>query len=206
MSTKIYFGYRVKASDPFAALHELIPAVQPVYQRLYHERLAMLAHAFQQGEAPGLGFEDPSGGVPILKAWRLLDEGHTKIRASGHRNPILDLELDACFLRDGDQLYAMLYTEQDAYRAAYPALFEHWPYWNNTDRPDDVTEDEWDERRDTWDRVVGWDPPARRGLGWELIGLGHAFTPPKQSDAADVLGPYLPDGFNVDLLYTQTSA
>lgn len=45
MSTKIYYGYRVKAPDPFEAMRELSAAIEPAYERLYHERLAILAHA-----------------------------------------------------------------------------------------------------------------------------------------------------------------
>lgn len=200
MSTKIYNGYRVHTPDPFDALTKLRAAIEPIYETLYNQALAQIAHAAHAGRHP----ENDRVGIPIITAMAYLEDQHTQIKKTGRRNPAFDLELDACFLRDPDdagQLYAVLYTEQPAYRAAYPPVFEPWPYWNNTDRPDDVTDAEWGTRRDTWDRLVGWDPPARRGLGWELIGIHHRHHFPDLDDAAGLLGPHLPDGFNVAALY-----
>lgn len=43
-------------------------------------------------------------------------------------------------------------------------------YWNNSDRPEDVTEEGWDERRDVWAEALGpsW-VPSRSGV---TVGLG----------------------------------
>lgn len=74
--------------------------------------------------------------------------------------------------------YALLYdrTDRDTLTGIWEGLgvAEPWPYWNNTDRPDDVDADEWAFRHRTWDRILGEDPPSARGLTWRL----HPAGPP----------------------------
>lgn len=40
-------------------------------------------------------------------------------------------------------------------------------YQNQADMPDDITENEWDERRDFWDEAVGDDTWVERGLSFQ---------------------------------------
>jgi len=42
--------------------------------------------------------------------------------------------------------------------------FEEYGYWNNTDKPDDVSEDEWDERERVWDEVIDYIPIKTYGV------------------------------------------
>jgi len=35
----------------------------------------------------------------------------------------------------------------------FPKWVEDYSYWNNTDQPDNVTDRQWNSRRDTWDKI-----------------------------------------------------
>lgn len=48
-----------------------------------------------------------------------------------------------------------------------PKWFRDYSYWNNTDRPDRVTQREWDARQRTWERVV------LQGDRWDRGRLDH---------------------------------
>ncbi|AXV09837.1 hypothetical protein DVS28_b0067 (plasmid) [Euzebya pacifica] len=89
-------------------------------------------------------------------------------------------DCDVVFLADhaDGRRYALLYdrTAGHAMTGIWEGLgvAEPWSYWNNTDPPDDVDTTEWELRRRTWDRLLGNDPPAARGLTWRL----HPAGPP----------------------------
>ena len=56
-------------------------------------------------------------------------------------------------------------------------LFESFPYWNNTDPPEEINEAEWDLRQDRWDAVLGESGrPADRGLNLNLCSHEELFS------------------------------
>jgi len=54
-------------------------------------------------------------------------------------------------------------------------------YWNNTDRPDEVSEEEWDQRSEDWDKALGDSAPAQVGFSYSCIGK-HEIPPIGQLD------------------------
>lgn len=64
--------------------------------------------------------------------------------------------------------YAKLYTVRDEYRQAFLAATgaADFHYQNSTDGPDDVTQGEWETRREVWDRVLGDAAPAEFCPSW----------------------------------------
>lgn len=77
-------------------------------------------------------------------------------------------------------LYAKVYTVRKEYRDAFVAATgaRDFEYWNNTDPAEGVSDSEWQARGDTWERLLGDEAPARRGLAWVLpsTGLGLALV------------------------------
>jgi hypothetical protein len=184
MSTKIHHGYRLvdpiddaHTVDPFLVIEDLRVRLAEVWPKRWAEvatvrAVAMVDRArLDHAELPG---------SPILKVWGDLHDARRYIEKVGARDPEVDFQCEVTFLQDGflregdggGGNYALLFTEQEDYIAAWndiPAV-QPWPYWNNTDRPDDVTEDEWEHRREVWGRILGWNAPATRGLSWKFLG------------------------------------
>jgi hypothetical protein len=197
VSTKIHHGYRI--DDDLLDERSFVAAARAIFGPVYEAEYLTLAVAIAtqvqdcRALAPtkpidvdavtiGSAGDDvpPTNPMNALSvADRVMARTHTAIRESGRRNPSFDFACEIVLLRDlgGDGgLYALFYAERSAYRDTWAGLrsVTPWPYWNTTDRPDDVTDDEWEQRRLTWDRLLPrHDPPAIRGLSWSLIADLH---------------------------------
>jgi hypothetical protein len=112
-------------------------------------------------------------------AMRSLDTIKDTIDTKRTRVPGADFACDIAFLEDPQDhaLYALLFSERPEYRAAWESFEEVTPfaYWDNTDRPEEVTAEEWELRRQTWDRVLPYDDdiPSQRGITWSLLADMH---------------------------------
>lgn len=90
----------------------------------------------------------------------------------------LDLQFSVSWMVDpqtnrvgGHDHYARIYTERPEYREAFLGATgaTDFHYQNQSDRPDDVTDEQWEERRETWGRVMpGFEAPASFSPSWEL--------------------------------------
>lgn len=197
MSTRIHHGYRI--DDDLLDERSFVAAARGVFGPIYEAEYLTLAVAIatqvhdcrllaagQPIDVGAVAVGSAGDDVPptnvmnaLSVADRVMARTHAAIRDSGLRNPTFDFACEIVLLRDlgGDGgLYALLYTDRSTYRETWAGLrsVTPWPYWNSTDRPDDITYDEWEQRRLTWDRLLPcYDPPAIRGLSWSLIADLH---------------------------------
>lgn len=194
MSTKIRNGYRLTgpARDPFDLTAALREALQPVYRvsltRLLARKACLLLDTWNHVQPP-----EPTTAAPVSVAWSEIRDGQREIWRSGYRDPEVDFQCELSVLRDPSDLdgprYGLLFTERSEYTAAFEALpgVEAWSYWNDADGPDEVPEEEWDARREVWDRVLPWDAvPASIGVSWKLLGMYDAFRPTREEVLAAV--------------------
>lgn len=82
-------------------------------------------------------------------------------------DPQQEHNLEVSFLRDEktENVFVMVYGSRESrehFRSVYSAF--EYSYWNNTDRPDELSEEEWADRSATWDRLVGYKSPKVSGL------------------------------------------
>lgn len=196
MSTKIHNGYRIAAAgllDPFEFLNDLRAVTTGIYRDLLATALARTATGL--ADAAVRNPEQSSGTQPLTQALQEANRAHREIVRTGQRNPAWDFGFDLVLVADPDDRdwrYALIYTEQDAYTDAWETnpVVNRFGYWNNTDRPDDVTETEWDRRRTIWNRVLpGYTAPASIGFTWSLLSddTGHSLT-----DIQPVIGDRIP--------------
>jgi hypothetical protein len=204
VSTKIYNGYRISGldggvPDPFAITSDLRDVLRAIYRAAYARQLTEMAcHQIDRAEwvnrTPGDAKVQPPGS-PLMAAHAAIEQATEIIEKQGKRVPPLDFQCEITFLADrlnpAGPIYALLYTEREDYREEFESIegVEFWGYWNNTDQPDDVTDEQWDERRQVWDRILGWDPPVTRGLGWKLLGPYDGLTP---YEVMDDLAAHIP--------------
>lgn len=182
MSTKIHDGYRLADGiSMFGLLHQLRTSITPVYERLY--TAAVVRQATFDADDILRGATNEAGTTkttsPLTSAVFAVDRAHHQIAKTGQRNPRLDFNFEVVAMpdpHDHHSSYAIIYTEQDEYRKVWQDLYnvEPFGYWNNTDRPDDITDDEWDSRRRTWNRVIpDLTAPSTIGWAWSLLGDMH---------------------------------
>jgi hypothetical protein len=193
MSTKIYTGYRFDG-NPLTLPSLTRAAVEPVFHDMYLTRFTLLSALFAQRAltpdvAPSevfsgdlLGYQpdlpDTNAVTPFDVKWQVhqfLNEKHHEVLKTRRRNPAWDLEFEIGVVGhpEVEGALVVVYTEhQRKYLPAWEAVdgVRPWPYWDNTDQPDDVTDAEWDERGRIWGEAIGWEPLSHRGLTWSLIG------------------------------------
>lgn len=165
MSTKIYGGFRMRTSSLRAAWREA--------EAFRSEVRAMAATAQQSWLAARAAHlaVDPKGHAhtesPLVRAKAEMLEAHSGAEHDSRRSPVHDWGVEIVFLPGRRGLYGIMYAEQSVVHTAWlsrPSV-RPYAYWNNTDRPDDVSDREWARRERTWDLLLpGATAPAAAGL------------------------------------------
>lgn len=133
MSTKIYAGFRMA---PGKTLEDAFAAVS----------------TFR-----GLAAKHQRRIVAKAKAWRAAN----KADYSNHQLAPAEREIEAeevsiVFYPHAGRVYGIAFMPHDYEKMWFESSgVTPWGYWNNTDRPHDVSEQEWEERRNTWDKILG---------------------------------------------------
>jgi hypothetical protein len=180
MSTKLHHGYQLTVgTDPFAFIASARAALDPIRDRadaavLAERAIDILDRAILDPEPTS--DPDPFTALmktPLNRAWSELNDEQSKLKENDWRRDPTRLEL--AIGRDPltERLGVLLFAEERLLVDAFRALpeVEEYGYWNNSDQPDGVTEAQWDERREFWDRVLpGYDPPSVAMFTWSLRG------------------------------------
>lgn len=199
MSTKIHHGWRIHHPHSVGGLTEICSRLADTLgaerQRAYDEFVVRLACHDADEAAAGLTSDTTTPAITkaAVAAWRITQEAEK----SPYRNP-LDLGCDIVFCHDpsdDDWLYALVYTQHHRYEVLLGDVgFVEYGYWDNTDPPDGLDDAEWERRRDRWDRLIGNDPPAVRGLTWALAAVeSRIFGVDDDTVAAMIAGAGLDD-------------
>ena len=175
MSTHLEHGFRLHppkpgtAPDPFSFIAAARAALDPIRQSAYIVALARRAVEY-------LDTAEHTD-QPVAAARAYLQKKHKRVLDDGIRQPGYDF---TCTLTVGPDpndsagpLYVLVFAEMPEYLAAVEQLpgVEHWPYWNSTDGPADVSAEDWDARGQTWDRVLtdqANPSQLRPRLSWDL--------------------------------------
>lgn len=181
MSTKIYGGMISTGMNPFSLHKKIRKVVEPIFHAKFAETMALLLE--HKGEKWGDVIRDIRWTSPRYSSF-----GETAIvgntidiseRLYGlivllQRDPMhtftdLDFGYDAILLPNGRGLkhkpLVLLFSERagDEYREALieAGVVQEYHYQNQSDQPSEISEAEWDQRRQAWSAL---DIPARDGL------------------------------------------
>lgn len=117
-----------------------------------------------------------------------------EVRVKMVRDPSVDFQFSITVIPTADKFYGLFYTEQKDFAdmwADYDMVSEYI-YYNNTDQPDGITDEEWKARGDTWDSLL--DPfngiPAQAGFTFSII-PDQTFDVPKIKDVIKNVPPII---------------
>ena len=194
MSTKIYDGTRYPMSIGAERYGRMfIEKVKPIHERLVAEATGYLLHTSVWSKLSGkpiqldFGLDDKLDGdtkhmlelrknsdIENLADFLVAAEKvvETASKSSQRCDPRLSLECSVSFVADSEGSewgYAYPFASNTALRKIWPSLpgVEEYGYWNNTDGPREISEEDWDERGDVWERVLGWESWAECGVRCE---------------------------------------
>lgn len=108
----------------------------------------------------------------LIGIWSEVFDEYKKVKKTGERNPIVDVECEIIFHFRGQFIYMVMITEQQEYKDYLEALpnIEEYGYWDNTDRPANITSQQWRQRQKVWDAAFGSKPMCFGGLTFTLVG------------------------------------
>lgn len=182
MSTSISNGYRLPTWLTLETLMGWVREVRPVLEQA--AALDVLGESIKravgtldkralldQGLPVSLKGE-PVRGDALGAAWMgLLNDA--MVADSQRRRHYADAEASLTVFAHPTGLYALLFASMGSVHQAFRALegVEGFAYWNNTDPPEGVDDEAWEQRGEFWDELLGPSGvPAVNGLSATLIG------------------------------------
>lgn len=180
MSIKIYDGFRLPSMD----LGTLLTHIREFRQELIHlieDRITdFLARRAIDELDKAVIFEKSLEPSPFLSVLFRCWEDQKRILSDGLRNPEIDFGCSFTFFPVEKGFLGICFTEQRDFlnRWFSRPFVESYPYWNNTDPPDDVSLEEWGLRSDCWESALGESKvPDREGFSITVIPVDVGFAP-----------------------------
>lgn len=204
MSTKIYNGFRIQGrtiEQITRDLFSLRPALESKAKELtIAMALRIAVNAYDKSQF------FTSAPRPAASDYYL--EALSKIRNRQHlvvdtlqRDPAVDFESNVVlFPLEGDQVLGVTFVENKELLTLIQRLpgYEEFSYWNNADKPDNVSAKRWAERKTLWDAAVPSGVFSRDGLSASLLdvyGNSRYSDGLKQPTQAQLDAVQLVDGF-----------
>ena len=189
LSAKIYTGVKLEANSIYE-LTKLVKLIRGKLTLLAQEeyakaiaRMVEQAYAYQKyGVLLDGGLKDPSlikDVQPDKLLWEICKISRQTMKANKSSETYLELvrELDfnvrltAFALPDG-RFLGIPYVENDVLRKALldtPEVQEYG-YWDNVDKPDNVSDEEWEQRETDWTTALtGIGIPLNDGFTYEIV-------------------------------------
>jgi len=198
MSTKIYNGYQL-GNMTLLQLHQFTQKVRAKITEVTEELFKQLL-AKKIADFVDLIFLQPS--LDDVRKWFEEEFGDTeetfdatqslehlifwgvaerveKTKKSLKRDTEYDLDVSFVLMPIRGKVLALFYAEQDAYREAWESFPEvqPYPYWDNTDPDESVTEKEWNQRERDWKKAWKRGVAAENGFVVECF-LRRPFITP----------------------------
>lgn len=158
MSTKIHNGYRLATSD-LTVLHNLCTKLRRELAPLVENEIAqdVVTRAVARFDGITLGRIPSDTQGPLRAVWSALLDDSSELTER--------FTVSIVVLPNTDDLpLALVYAAPDLERevvARADGLLEPYPYWDNTDRPADLTESEWHRRAAQWAKALYFDDHVR---------------------------------------------
>ncbi|MDD2750843.1 MAG: hypothetical protein PHX24_12260 [Acidithiobacillus sp.] len=160
MSTKIYNGFSM-STDSAVHLMDMVNSFRPYIRA---EGQKMLNRFIRKTATPDHPYQ----------GWRVWMDFRSETVDKGIRAPSVDTDFELTFFPDGKRFLGIAFTEHDRWfrRWLKQPLVSEYRYWDNSDKPSRISRKEWDQRAETWDRVLGYDAPSTRGFTISLHEIG----------------------------------
>lgn len=157
MSTRIYKGFRI-ATESLQDVLRLVESIRPWAAA----QADLVMDRFMENMAA-----DGSDAIQAYDTWQEL---RRLMRTEQRRVPQVDTDFTVLVIPVQGAMLGIVYTEQPAWYKAWCALpgVEEFSYWDNADAPEDMSEEEWETRKQAWD-VMTSQPASMQGFSIELV-------------------------------------
>lgn len=174
MSTKIYNGCQFNTTDLtliFKRLKGLQKEAEAIQVR--HITKILSGWAVRKLDAITVGLAPPLDQSTRSFFGSLKSEMSTEMHKSKHstsNNWPYDMDFEVSVLPLRGKVLGIPYFRIEGHKKLWESLnwVKEYGYWNNTDRPDNVTAPEWTQRRRDWDKVLPDDNPTPAENGYSF--------------------------------------
>lgn len=195
MSTKIYNAFRFLTTD-LLEVHRSCMVFRQKFKPLAEEKAAkwLVKRAVEELDRRTVRQNDaefkPAFCSPFCLAWDEMLEKMRRVERETAREPDVDFSVIVSILPHATGLYGIIYTEQQDFRDMWfaGAGVVDFHYQNSTDRPSNVSEEEWERRERTWDEILGHNVPAECGFSADIVLLSK----PVRTECLTKVCEYLP--------------
>lgn len=176
MSIKIHNGLLSEESDVFKTGRMLRQVVEPIFIKKFTESKERLFNAAPYAKWSDFGLEGDDSLVGPAddslqkynieeKLYQLVQTLHAKTTRTFNN---LSFGYDIGLLPNGNEggnPLVMIFSEDEEYRSGLveSGVVQEYAYWNNVDRRDDVTQEEWLVRKQAW-TTLDDHSPAEMGV------------------------------------------
>lgn len=176
MSTKISNGLVFEETSLEALLPKLLSfrsVIQPIYEthnashvsRIAHEQIDLARH---QGREIG---------SPLFDAVSFVMKREQEA-ARDLRHSFWDVSFEIAVIPHDGRLYGLSYTSNRLFRQALmeSGLVRDYSFVNSGDKPDNITDEDWDRRESVWDAIIEREGRYRPGrAGYTFDASPYAF-------------------------------
>lgn len=136
-------------------------------------------------------FDVPRDKNYLAAALETFEERRRRIVQEQQRDPLVDTTFDVVLRGEGHVIIMMSFTEHMAWFDELLSLpgAEDYSYWDGTERPEGVSEEDWAQRRRTYIRILSNDPHGRPGG----VGVTHSFQAPVEPPNVELVIDQVPD-------------
>lgn len=154
MSTKIYTGFKAEGIS-FYELSQQLEEIKQIAQQIALKSLydEMILEATKLYDSITLGYRQPIDNSCIAKIWGDMIMECVESNRNNTRHPNTDYSFSVCLYPINEtSTLGVYFTEHTKLSDLIKekSWFQDYSYWNNTDQPDEISDDEWESREKTW--------------------------------------------------------
>lgn len=183
MSSKVYNGWVLKDTTletGLAICKALRDACLPKAQAAIAKEVAVELAVRADLKANGLEPEKDSI-ESLMDVWKVLQAAKEVVLGKNIRKPQWDYAFDLVLIPKDSDLLALVFMENDpGYEQAMTDLgFQDYHYQNQTDKPKDISEEDWEQRRKDWHDcgLLQYEAPNTLGFSFAVVNWNDLFNP-----------------------------
>lgn len=166
MSTKIYNGYLIKGINTFPEFEEFRKQITFAAKQTQGKLATRLIINTAVGmvDAYQVGFDvNKSDDIVFNSAYQSVQEKLRNFKTGPYRHPAYDLRFEAVVFL-AEKMLAIVIGDNTAMQNIFKThpRVEEYAYWDNADHPDNLTDEQWEQRRKDWNFIEG--PICNNGI------------------------------------------
>jgi hypothetical protein len=167
MSTKIYNGFKIDTNDICEVQNILMAHHTEVKEITENKTIEFLIKSAVNGLDKDTIHKKDTNKNYLSEAGSDLLDRQREVRKTQERDPQIDFGAEIVVIPFEGKFYGIYYTEHDEFLKKlldHPKVSEYG-YWDNTDRPDEVSARDWKKREKIWDGIFeGKEVPCEIGF------------------------------------------